>query len=255
LVSGSREWDAGTYDRVSDPQLAWGRSVLGRLLLRGDETVLDAGCGSGRVTELLLDAVPEGEVIGVDGSRAMLDAARDRLGSRPDLIHADLLELELADQLDAVFSTATFHWITDHRLLFARIAAWLRPGGRLEAQCGGEGNVASFFAIVDRVSGRKPYERTLGDLPASRHFAGPEQTSRLLAASGFTDVRCWLEPSPVRPPQPRAYIGSVCLGAHTAVLPESERQPFIDEVYDAWGPDRVLDYVRLNISARKPTAG
>jgi len=254
-VNGSREWDAGTYDRVSDPQLAWGRSVLARLQLKGDEAVLDAGCGSGRVTELLLDAVPSGTVIGVDGSQAMLAAARDRLGPRPELIHSDLLELELADPLDAVLSTATFHWITDHRLLFERVATWLRPGGRLEAQCGGEGNVESFFAIVDRISARQPYERLLGDLPANRHFAGPEQTSRLLEAAGFTDVRCWLEPSPIRPPQPRAYIGSVCLGAHTAVLAESERQPFIDEVYDAWGPDRVLDYVRLNISARKRTAG
>lgn len=254
-MAGSREWDAGTYDRVSDPQLAWGRAVLDRLQLRGDETVLDAGCGSGRVTELLLNAVPGGAVIGVDGSQAMLDAARDRLGPEPQLIHADLLALDVADPLDAVFSTATLHWITDHRLLFERVAAWLRPGGRLEAQCGGEGNVASFFAIVDRISGRSPYERLLRDLPASRHFAGPAETSRLLGAAGFTDVRCWLEPSPIRPPQPRAYIGSVCLGAHTAALPESMRRPFIDEVYDAWGPEHVLDYVRLNISARKRTAG
>jgi len=254
-VAGSREWDAGTYDRVSDPQLAWGRAVLERLQLRGDETVLDAGCGSGRVTELLLSAVPEGAVIGVDGSQAMLDAARDRLGPKPALIHADLLALDVADPVDAVFSTATFHWITDHRLLFERVAAWLRPGGRLEAQCGGEGNVASFFAIVDRISGLPPYERLLRDLPASRHFAGPAETSRLLGAAGFTDLRCWLEPSPIRPPQPRAYIASVCLGAHTAALPESMRRPFIDQVYDAWGREPVLDYVRLNISARKRTAG
>jgi trans-aconitate 2-methyltransferase len=253
-VTGAREWDAGTYDRVSDPQLAWGRAVLARLQLRGDETVLDAGCGSGRVTELLLGAVPGGAVIGVDGSQAMLDAARDRLGPGPQLIHADLLALEIADPLDAVFSTATFHWITDHRLLFQRVATWLRPGGRLEAQCGGKGNVASFFAIVDRISGRQPYSRALRDLPASRNFAGPEQTSRLLRAAGFTEVRCWLEPSPIRPPQPHAYIGSVCLGAHTAALPESLRRPFIDEVYDAWGPDHLLDYVRLNISARKRPA-
>jgi trans-aconitate 2-methyltransferase len=254
-VAGGREWDAGTYDRVSEPQLAWGRAVLDRLELDGDETVLDAGCGSGRVTELLLAALPAGRVIGVDGSRAMLDAARDRLGPRPDLIHSDLLELELDDPVDAVFSTATFHWITDHRPLFARIATWLRPGGRLEAQCGGEGNVASFFAVVDRIGRREPYRSALRRLPPSRHFADPESTSALLRDAGFTDVRCRLEPSPVRPPQPRSYIGAVCLGAHTEALPESRREAFVDDVYDAWGPDRTLDYVRLDISARVAPAG
>lgn len=250
-MSGTREWDAGTYDRVSEPQLAWGRTVLERLAPAGNELVLDAGCGTGRVTELLLDALPQGSVLGVDGSSAMIEAARGRLGPAVRLIHADLLELQLPEPVDAVFSTATFHWIADHHRLFANIGTWLRPGGRLEAQCGGEGNVAGFFAIVDRVAAREPYATSLTRMAPSRHFAGPEETAALLEGAGFVAVRCWLEPSQTRPPDPRDYIEGVCLGAHTAVLPESQRENFVDDVYQEWATDPVLDYVRLNISARR----
>ncbi|MBK5117255.1 MAG: methyltransferase domain-containing protein [Thermoleophilia bacterium] len=253
-MSGTREWDAGTYDRVSEPQLAWGRAVLDRLGPAGDELVLDAGCGTGRVTELLIDALPDGSVIGVDGSREMIDAARGRLGPAVRLIHSDLLELQLPDPVDAVFSSATFHWIRDHRRLFMNIATWLRPGGRLEAQCGGEGNVAGFFAIVDRVAAREPYATSLANMAPSRHFAGPGETAALLEGAGFVDVRCWLEPSQTRPPDPRAYIEGVCLGAHTTALPESARESFVADVYEEWAADPVLDYVRLNISARRRSA-
>lgn len=254
-MSGTREWDAGTYDRVSAPQLGWGRALLGRLALRGDELVLDAGCGSGRVTGLLLAALPEGGVVGVDGSAAMIAKARQRLGESVELIHRDLLELgpdDLPRPVDAVFSSATFHWIADHDRLFSNLATCLRPGGRLEAQCGGEGNVASFFAVVAEVEGRAPFAEHLAGLAETRHFASPEATEQRLASAGFEAVSCRLAPSPERPPEPRSYIESVCLGAHTAALPEDLRQPFVDAVYEAWGPEHELDYVRLNISARRP---
>ena len=253
-LTGSREWDAGTYDRVSAPQLEWGKEVIDRLAPAGDETVLDAGCGSGRVTELLAVALPSGRVIGADGSSAMIETARRRLGPGVELIHADLLALELADPVDAVFSSATFHWIPDHRQLFARIASWLRPGGRLEAQCGGAGNLREFFEIVEAVASREPFVETLARLPQTRHFAAAEETAELLSEAGFGDVRCWLAPSRVRPAEPRAFIATVALGAHTAALPESQREGFIDAVHDEWSGDPVMDYVRLNVSARLPPA-
>src|SRR5205814_4879583 len=107
----TRDWDASTYERVSDPQVEWARAVLDRLPLRGDETVLDAGCGSGRVTRLLLEHLPEGRVIGVDASASMIEQAREALpDDRTELIVSDLLDLELTEPVDAVFSNATLHW-------------------------------------------------------------------------------------------------------------------------------------------------
>lgn len=254
-MSGTRDWDAGTYDRVSAPQLEWGRALIDRMGLAGNERVLDAGCGSGRVTELLVEALPKGEVVAADGSRAMAELARERFGTRVEVIHSDLLQLSLAEPVDAVFSSATFHWITDHARLFERIGSWLRPGGRLEAQCGGEGNIAAFVELTERVAGRDPFRAHLEALPDSRYFATPAATRRRLADAGFEAAECWLEDSEQRPPEPRAFIESVCLGAHTAALPEALRSDFVDSVFASWGEDPVLEYVRLNISARKGPAG
>ena len=74
-----REWDASTYQRISDPMTAWGERVLGRLELRGDESALDAGCGTGRVTRMLAERLPRGRVLAVDASAAMVEEAAARL--------------------------------------------------------------------------------------------------------------------------------------------------------------------------------
>ena len=162
-----REWDAATYDRVAAPQETWGRDVLERLDLRGDERVLDAGCGTGRVTALLLERVPDGHVVAVDGSQAMVDETRRRFGDRVEAFAVDLLDLELDDPVDAILSTATFHWIKDHDRLFARLHAALKPGGRLVAQCGGAGNVAN----VTRGDRARPPS-------GARRLAGPVELRR-----------------------------------------------------------------------------
>ena len=148
----TRDWDARTYDRVADPQTRWGAVVLDRLPLDGDERVLDAGCGSGRVTELLAARLPRGRVVALDGSPSMIEAARDRLapfGDRIEYVVADLgRPLPIDGTVDAILSTATFHWVPDHDALFANLAAVLRPGGRLVAQCGGAGNIATVKAVL-----------------------------------------------------------------------------------------------------------
>jgi len=245
-----REWDAATYDRVSRPQLEWGLRVLERLPLRGDERVLDAGCGSGRVTAKLAERLPRGRVVAVDGSAAMVGRAREALSVDADVIHADLLELELDEPVDAVFSTATFHWILDHARLFERLHAVLRPGGRLVAQCGGEGNVARFLAVSERVGARDPYAEHLDEVARSWRFADPGETTELLSEAGFVGVRCWLSEAPVTPPDPPAFLATVCCGPHLERLPARLRDSFVDEILAELGDPPVLDYVRLNIDAR-----
>ncbi len=248
-MAAPRDWDAGVYDRVSAPQLQWGGEVVQRLGLTGDETVLDAGCGSGRVTELLVERLPRGRVIAVDGSASMVRLAADRLGAGVELIHSDLRDLEPVDRVDVVFSTATFHWIDDHAPLFERIHSWLRPGGRLEAQCGGEGNIARFLRIAERIGASEPFAGHLDRIDGLWNFAAPAETERLLTAAGFDPASCWLEGRETRPPSPREFARTVCLGPHLEALPEDLRPQFLDAVLAAWGPDPVLDYVRLNISA------
>ncbi len=248
-----RDWDAATYDRVSAPQVAWAAEVLDRLALEGHETVLDAGCGSGRVTALLADRLPRGRVIAVDAAPSMVQAARAALGDRAEVHEAELTELKLAEPVDAVFSNAVFHWVQDHDALFAALYAVLRPGGRLVAQCGGFGNVEAFHAVAQEVGAEEPYARYLRGWLGPWNFAGADQTRERLERAGFDRVRTALQPWPVHPPEPVAYARSVCLGHHIEQLPEDLRLPFVERVAErAGGADMELDYVRLNIAAGRP---
>jgi trans-aconitate 2-methyltransferase len=253
MYRGPREWDAETYDAVSDPQFQWGVEVLERLELRGDEAALDAGCGSGRVTERLLDRLPRGSLLAVDGSKAMIDKARERLGDRASYLVADLTELAVAEQFDLVFSTATFHWVLDHERLFERLRSALRPGGRLVAQCGGEGNVAQHAAAIEEVGSRPEFAPHFHDAPAALwNFAGPEETEARLLAAGFADARCWLEPKPVTPEDPLKFTMTATMVPQLASLPEELRLPFAEAVLASSPEPLTLDYVRLNIEARVP---
>jgi trans-aconitate 2-methyltransferase len=245
----SRGWDGGAYDRVSEPMERMGLEVLGRLPLRGDETVLDAGCGSGRITEALVERLPRGRVIAVDGSASMIEAARERLGDSADLRVADLVGLELGETVDAVLSTATFHWIADHDALFASLRRALRPGGRLVAQCGGVGNVAGVHAAADAAGTAAPFAEHLAGWHGPWHFATPEDTERRLHEAGFADARCRLQERLVTPDEPRDYLRTIVLGAHLERLPAALADPFLDAVLERLGPQPTIDYVRLNLDA------
>lgn len=247
---GPLEWDAETYDAISDPQFSWGMEVLGRLELNGDETVLDAGCGSGKVTAELAGRLPRGRIVAVDGSEAMIAKARERLGEGASYIVADLSELEVSEPVDLVFSTATFHWIVDHERLFRQLARALRPGGRLVAQCGGQGNVAAHAEAIAKVATRPAFASYFEGMSALWNFASPEETERNLAAAGFVEARCWLEPKPVIPERPLEFTTTVTLGSHLARLPEELRRPFAEAVLAESEEPLRLDYVRLNIEAR-----
>jgi trans-aconitate 2-methyltransferase len=248
------DWDAGTYHRLAANQEEWGAEVLERLALRGDETVLDAGCGSGRVTRLVAERLPSGRVIGIDASPAMIEEARSNLaglGDRVELRVANLTELELPDPVDAVFSNATFHWIADHDLLFARLAAAMRPGAPLEAQCGGEGNVAEWTRAIQAIAGEErfaPYFRGMGQ---PWNFSSVGDTEARLERAGFEVGRVWLERRTYEPPEPREYVRSVGLSAHLARLPDEVKDDFIDAVLGSMLRPLRLEYVRLNISARR----
>jgi trans-aconitate 2-methyltransferase len=248
----SRDWDAATYDRVSNPQVEMAEAVLERLPLSGDETVLDAGCGSGRVTELLLDRLPRGHVVAVDSAPSMIEHAREALPpERVTVLCQNLTELTLEEPVDAAFSNAVFHWIADHERLFARLFEALKPGGRLVAQCGGKGNIDAFRRLADEVAAEPPYASHMEDFVGPWNYASPEDTEARLLAAGFEEVRCWLQPWPVNPGDPVEYARTVCLGNHLEALPEDLRVPYAEEVVRRSGDPLVLEYVRLNIDARR----
>jgi trans-aconitate 2-methyltransferase len=245
-----RDWDAATYERLSAPMTAMGAEVLDRLVLRGDETVLDAGCGTGNVTRILHERLPQGHVIAVDAAPSMVEQARELLPADVDVRQGDLLELQLDEPVDAILSTATFHWVPDHDRLFANLHAALKPGGRLVAQCGGHGNVAEIKQAGIDVAGEAPYAEHFAGWQTDWTFATPEATERRLRAAGFKDVWCWLTRVDVDPGDPAAYLRAICLGSFLTRLPEKLRGPFVDAALARLPDPLEIHYVRLNMLAR-----
>jgi trans-aconitate 2-methyltransferase len=249
-MAATRDWDANSYQRVSAPMEAMGREVLDRLELRGDERVLDAGCGTGRVTAALLERLPHGEVVAVDGSPAMIEAVRARLGDRVEAYVADLQELELDRPVDAILCTATLHWVPDHDRAFARLRDALVPGGRLAAQCGAVGNVANVREAAERAAQREPFAGALRGWPGPWRFETPAATAERLRRLGWVDVWTWRQYLTVRPEDPAEYLRTIVLGSHLERLAPEHRDPFVAAVLAELDEPRV-DYVRLNILARR----
>ena len=246
----TRDWDATAYERLSAPLTAMGTEVLDRLVLRGDETVLDAGCGTGNVTRVLLERLPHGRVIAVDASPSMVEQARELLPPEVDVRRADLLELAVDAPVDAILSTATFHWLPDHDRLFANLHTLLKPGGRLVAQCGGHGNVAEIKQAGYDTAAEPRFAPHFAGWHADWNFATPEETERRLRAAGFTDVWCWLSRVDVDPGDPAGYLGAICLGSFLDRLPEELREPFVAAALERLPDPLEIHYVRLNMLAR-----
>jgi trans-aconitate 2-methyltransferase len=245
------EWDASSYQRVSVPHEEWAAALMERLPLSGSETVLDAGCGSGRVTRMLVERLPEGKVIAVDGSAAMVEKVGEVLRPTDESFVSDLTALELDQPVDAITSSAVFHWIPDHDTLFARLRAALKPGGRIEAQCGGKGNIDEFRRISGEVVAREPYAAHLeaAGFEEPWFYADAEETAGRLRAAGFEQIETWLQPWDVVPADPREFMRTLILKPHVDSLPAELHEQLLDDVQAAVGEPFSLRYVRLNISA------
>lgn len=262
-TKSSREWDSGAYHRVSAPQYAWGKKVVGRVKLRGDETLLDAGCGTGRLTEELLELLPRGRVVGVDLSQNMLQTAsrnlRPKFAKHIAFVAADLQRLPFDSAFDGIFSTAALHWVPDHDQLFRALFRALRPGGWVEAQCGGGPNIAHLRQRVAQLSASPRFAPFLANYSDSWVFSDPDTTARRLQQAGFTDVKTGIEPAPTRFENRQRFgefVATSVLHRHLERMPdEALREEFVAEVAERAASDDPpfeLDYWRLNLSARKP---
>jgi len=255
------DWNAERYHHISSPQQVWGRRVLDRLTLEGSERVLDLGCGTGRITAEIASRVPRGGVVGLDRSGAMLETAQVWLrehAPRATLVRADGSALPFKRAFDAVFSGATFHWIHDHGAVFRSIVQALKPGGRLNAQCGGEGNLAVLKGRADRLMHEPRFAPFFDDWTEPTYYADVASTERRLRAAGFVDIHVWMEAAPTTfdgPEEFRQFIGHVCVREHIARLSREDRDAFVGELTAAAlgdTPQLTLDYWRLNIVARRP---
>jgi trans-aconitate 2-methyltransferase len=255
-----REWDARSYHAVSEPQFEWGKRVLSSLELAGDETVLDAGCGTGRLTALLADRLPGGSIVALDRSDNMALVAAKTLASQPHTMVAvaDISAMPFPPVFDVVFSTATFHWILDHDVLFAELQRVLKPGGRLHAQCGGGANLRRIQSRAFELAQTPEFAPMFRNWTWATYYAEVEPTVLRLRSAGFVDVDVALEAAPFVFPNAdafAAFISTVVLRAFLARISDDRlRQHFvarITEVAATDSPPFELDYWRLNVRARR----
>lgn len=256
-------WNAEVYDRIGTPMRAWAQQVIDDLHLRGDETVLDAGCGSGSVTLDLQQKLPDGKIYAIDASAEMIaqltKTLADRGISNVTPMQTSLTEFALPEQVDAVFSNAVFHWIPDDAALFGSLYRATKPGGRLRAQCGGYGNNAHVLEAVAAIREQPRFAEHLGEFQDSKKYRTPDEAKAALEQAGFVDVRASLFEAPVpfdRHEDAALYISTILLRDHVAKLPSVElRQAYatavVEETVRRWGAPYVADYVRLDLWAAK----
>jgi trans-aconitate methyltransferase len=258
----SAEWNAADYHRLSAPQFQWGQRVLDSLHLRGDECVLDAGCGTGKLTRLLLANLPRGRAVGVDLSRNMVQHARAGLqsdfGGNALFVVANFLALPFSSCFDGIFSTAAFHWIKDHDQLFRNLFIALRAGGWLHAQCGGGPNLKRLRERVQTLSQRMDFAPYLAHFAEPWFFASAEDAAHRLQKAGFVEVQAGLEEAPFPTSSStefQSYLRTFVLHRHLELLPSEDlRQRFLEELANQCAGDHppwTLDYWRLNLRARK----
>lgn len=261
MTTERRQWDAEAYRRISAPQQRWGMQVLASLALRGDETVLDAGCGTGNLTKLLAAGVPRGKVLALDASPQMLEVARRELasfGERVQVVEADLGKLELKEVADVIFSSATFHWVLDQDALYAGLFRALRPRGLLLSQCGGEGNLAIVKSRAAALVAEK-WASSFDGWSYPAYFAGIEETGVRLRRAGFVDIDVSLTEAPTTFASAASFtefLDKVVLAPMLARLPDdTARSEALEGLAQQFAKDPIpftLDYVRLNVRARRP---
>jgi trans-aconitate methyltransferase len=260
------EWDAAAYHRVSTPMVGLGQKVLARLPLIGTETVADLGCGTGKLTAQLLERLPAGHVIAVDRSANMLAEAeahlKPRFGPRVSFAQADIQDFLLPEPVDAIFSTATLHWVLDHPRLYRALYVNLKPGGRLVAQCGGGPNIAKFRQRVAALLDSPAYRDAARGWSHPWQFDTAEEASNHLANAGFAMIETFIEPAPVAFADGQAFqefVRSVVLRAHLAAIADPAlREALLAELTALAAnddPPYTLDYWRLNIDAARPLNG
>lgn len=229
------EWNADEYSKYSSGQEKWAKELLAKLKLRGDESVLDLGCGDGKITVEIANIVKDGSVIGVDNSEEMIKLAAQRYPADryPNLSFEvmDAKEIRYEERFDVVFSNAALHWVDDHRKMLGGINRSLKPGGRFLIQTGGTGNAAAGFETIELMSAIDEWIPYLKDAKSPYNFFSDKDYEKLVPEAGFKPVRIELLKKDMVHEGIEAFKGFIRTTwlPYTQRIPEEKRERFITE--------------------------
>ncbi len=259
------KWNPDDYAKHSDAQLKWARGLRQLLNLKGDEAILDVGCGDGKITADFAIAVPNGRVLGVDSSPEMIAYAQKTypVSQHPGLSFdvQDARRLEIGNNFDLCFSNAALHWVDDHPAFLTRASQALKTGGRLIISCGGEGNAADILSVFADVTTQPQWQSFFTAFKNPYFFHGPGTYRPWLQACGFEIQRLELVPKDM------THLGQAGLEAwirttwmpFTENVPQAQREDFISAIVTTYLTQVPVDehglthvnMVRLEVDAIK----
>jgi trans-aconitate 2-methyltransferase len=259
------KWNPKDYAQNSAAQLGWARELLARLRFRGSESVLDIGCGDGKITALVAQSLPRGQVIGIDASPEMIEFARQSYPSTkcPNLhfILMDAARLDLEGPFDCAFSNATLHWIQDHQAMLRGLSPLMKQGGKLLLSGGGRGNAAKIVAVLDALMADRCWQSYFVGFRNPYFFLGPAQYRRWLSETGFLPQRVELVPKDMIHHSRDAFVGWIRTTwmPYTCQVPEDRRERFISGLAERYLATQPIDpegcihvhMVRLEVEACK----
>ena len=257
-------WDAHDYLAHSAAQQEWALELIAKLRPRGDEAVLDIGCGDGRATALIAERLPDGSVLGVDKSASMIALANEQFPpvAYPNLTfrRMDAMRLDLPRAFDVAFSSAALHWVEDHEAMLRGVHKCLRRRGRLLFQMGGRGNAAEVAAVVEEVAARPRWRAYFDGFASPYHFHSPEDYAAWLPRAGFRVARAELIPKDMRHADHQAFLGwlRTTWFPYTDRLPAQLRDAFLDDVaaaYAAAHPPDAEGVIRVRMVRLEVAAG
>lgn len=262
---GKAKWNAADYAANSVVQQTWARELIAKLNLRGDEQILDVGCGDGKVTAEIARAVPSGTVMGIDASAEMIAFAKKTFPRSKHLNlefrAMDARKIKLARRFDLVFSNAALHWVDDHEKFLRGAAKALKSGGRLVVSCGGKGNAQDVFVALRPEMRLAHWREFFRKIPEPYFFYAPEEYKKWLAKAGFETHGIRLSPKDATYPGANGFATWLRTTwiPYVQRVPESAREEFIAAVtrrYVAKHPPDAenkvhVKMVRLEIDAVK----
>ena len=257
----SYEFDGKRYEQASAHQKEWGAKVIAELDLRGDESVLDLGCGDGVLTSMIAERLPDGRVHGIDASKGMIAAAMPKATRRLEFRLMNIDDLDFEEEFDIVFSNATLHWVKDHRKLLGNVRRALRSGGRVRFDFAGDGNCVNFFAVIREAMVLDRFAAAFDGFEWPWYIPTVEAYAALAEESGLRNVMVWGGVADRFFPDKEAMIRWIDQPSIVPLLPrlpENQRRPFRDYVVERM-VERTLQpdgscfetFRRINLSAEK----
>lgn len=267
------KWDAKTYHKISHIQETWAKELISKYEWTGDEVVLDAGCGSGRVTNIIAKTLNKGRIFAVDVDENMIKTAREKYNHLKNVffLNSDLLNVELPEPVDVVFSNAVIHWIPNHNQLFKKFWDILKPRGKILIQCGGKGNLGKTHGILESIRMKKEFGQYFRNWKHPWNFPSSTETNSILKSIGYRKIHTDLtrKTALFRSFEDyRLFMKTVVMKPYLSYLPSNDnnltRDLFIDlfmkqikrhntDLLDekSGGEQHRIEYVRLNIHAIK----